>query len=203
MTLKIANVATLVTGIFFFLSFKIKWSILLSHFKLYLLKDFVFCLCFGRGPWYFLSIDLSRLHVYQSIKLVITKKKKNHCTFKDRQKDLFTRYWAIQPALCKIIIMLPSDIGNNAIMRIWRKPKRHWNEKGGKMSQLMRSWYLSHRRPAKAQASMRIRAVSPEPSLFAHMKYGSRRRVRPKIRHLAPLDGCACAFEDEKCYNLK
>ena len=27
-------------------------------------------------------------------------------------------------------------------------------------------------------------------------KYGSRRRVWPKIRHLAPLDGCACAFEE-------
>ena len=64
------------------------------------------------------------------------------------------------------------------------------------MSQLMRLWYLSHRQPAKAQASLRIRAVSPEPSLFDHMKYGSRRRVRPKIRHLAPLDGCACAFEE-------
>ena len=50
----------------------------------------------------------------------------------------------------------------------------------------MRLWYLSHRRPAKAQASLPIRAVSPEPSLFAHIKYGSRRRVRPKIRHLAP-----------------
>ena len=54
-----------------------------------------------------------------------------------------------------------------------------------------------------------IRAVSPEPSLFAHMKYGSRQRVGPKIRHLAPLDGCACAIEeknefteDEKCHNL-
>ena len=48
------------------------------------------------------------------------------------------------------------------------------------MSQLMRLWYLSHRRPAKAQASLRILAVSPEPSLFAHMKYGSRRKGRPK-----------------------
>ena len=56
--------------------------------------------------------------------------------------------------------------------------------------------YLSHRRPAKAQASLRIRAVSSEPSLFAQMKYGSRRRVQQKIRHLAPLDGCACAFEE-------
>ena len=51
-----------------------------------------------------------------------------------------------------------------------------------------------HRRPSKAQAS--IRAVSPEPSLFAHMKYGSWRRVRPKIRHLALLDGCACVFKE-------
>ena len=64
------------------------------------------------------------------------------------------------------------------------------------MSQLMRLWYLSHRRPAKVQASLHIRAVSPEPSLSAYMKYGSRRRVRPKIRHLARLDGCACAFEE-------
>ena len=54
-------------------------------------------------------------------------------------------------------------------------------------SQLMRLWYLSHSQPAKAQASLCIRAVSPA-SLFAHMKYGSRRRVRPNIRHLAPLD---------------
>ena len=59
----------------------------------------------------------------------------------------------------------------------------------------MRLCYLSHRRPAKAQVSLRIRAVSLEPSVFAHMNYGSRRRVRLKIRHLAPLDVCACVFE--------
>ena len=47
------------------------------------------------------------------------------------------------------------------------------------------------RRPAKAQASLRIRAVLPEPLLFAYMKYENRQRVRPKSRHLAPLDGCA------------
>ena len=41
-----------------------------------------------------------------------------------------------------------------------------------------------------------IRAISPEPSMFAHMKYGSKRRVRSKIRHLAPLHGYACAFEE-------
>ena len=49
-------------------------------------------------------------------------------------------------------------------------------------NQLMRLWYT--------------RAVSPEPSLFAHMKNVSRRRVRPKIRHQDPLDGCTCALEE-------
>ena len=40
--------------------------------------------------------------------------------------------------------------------------------------------YLSHRRPAMAQASLRIHTVSPEPSLFIHIKYESKRRVQPK-----------------------
>ena len=85
----------------------------------------------------------------------------------------------------------------------WNKIQDGWRN----MSQLVRLWYLSHMRPAKAQASLRIRAVSPELSLFAHIKYGRRRRVRSQIRHLGLLDGCACALkieftEDEKCHNL-
>ena len=48
------------------------------------------------------------------------------------------------------------------------------------LSQLMRLWYSSHRWPAKAQANLYIRPDSPEPSLFAHMKYGNRWRVIPK-----------------------
>ena len=56
---------------------------------------------------------------------------------------------------------------------------------------------LSHGQPAKAQVSLCICAVSPEPSLSALVKkYERRRRVRPNIRHLAPLYGCACAFEE-------
>ena len=60
-----------------------------------------------------------------------------------------------------------------------------------RLSQLMRFWYLSHRRPAKAQESLcnLARAFT-----VRHMKYGSRWRVWQKIRHLAPLDGCACTF---------
>ena len=52
--------------------------------------------------------------------------------------------------------------------------------------------------PAKTQASLRIRTVSPEPSLFAHTKYGRRRRVWPKKNNLAPLDGCACTLRRTK-----
>ena len=63
-------------------------------------------------------------------------------------------------------------------------------------NRLMRLRYLSHRRPAKAQASLRIRAVSPEPSLFAHMNYGNRWWVRPKSWHLAPLYSCARVSEE-------
>ena len=62
------------------------------------------------------------------------------------------------------------------------------------MSQLMRLWYLSHRQPTKAKASLRMHAVSPEASLFTHMKYGSRWWVRQNIRHLAPLVGCTCVW---------
>ena len=36
----------------------------------------------------------------------------------------------------------------------------------------------------------------PEPSLFAYIKYGSRWRVWPKIRHVAPVDCSTCVFED-------
>ena len=42
------------------------------------------------------------------------------------------------------------------------------------MSRSMREVPLSHRRIAKGQGSLRIRAVSPEPSLFAHTMYESR-----------------------------
>ena len=46
-------------------------------------------------------------------------------------------------------------------------------------------------------------AVSPEPSLFAYIKYGSRRRVRLKVRLLAPLDGCTGAFKEWVCGRRK
>ena len=48
---------------------------------------------------------------------------------------------------------------------------------------------------AKVQASLRIRAVSPEPSQLAHTSNESRGTFRQKTRSLAPLNGWTCAVE--------
>ena len=50
-------------------------------------------------------------------------------------------------------------------------------------------------RAAKVQASLRIRAVSPEPSLLAHTSSESRGTLRQKATSLAQLNGWACAVE--------
>ena len=52
-----------------------------------------------------------------------------------------------------------------------------------------RIWYLSPMRAVKVQASLRIRAVSPEPSLLAHTSSESRGTFRQKARSLAPRNG--------------
>ena len=64
-----------------------------------------------------------------------------------------------------------------------------------KMGRAKRIWYLSPMRAAKVQASLRIRAVSPEPPLFAHTSSESRETFRQKARSLAPLNGWACAVK--------
>ena len=50
-------------------------------------------------------------------------------------------------------------------------------------------------RAAKVQARLRIRAVSPEPSLLAHTSSESRGTFRQKVRSLASLNGWACAVK--------
>ena len=64
-----------------------------------------------------------------------------------------------------------------------------------KMDRVKRIWYLSLMRAAKVQASLRIRAVSPEPPLLAHTSSESRGTIRQKARSLAPLNGWACAIK--------
>ena len=63
------------------------------------------------------------------------------------------------------------------------------------MDRVKRIWYLSPMRAAKVQASLRIRAISPEPSLLAHTSSESRGTFRQKARSLAPLNGWACAVK--------
>ena len=50
-------------------------------------------------------------------------------------------------------------------------------------------------RAAKVQASLRIRAVSPEPPLLAHTSSESSGTFRQKARSLVPLNGWACAVK--------
>ena len=63
------------------------------------------------------------------------------------------------------------------------------------MGRFKRFWYLSAMRAAKVQASLRIRAVLPEPPLLAHTSSESRGTFRQKARSLAPLNGWACAVK--------
>ena len=63
------------------------------------------------------------------------------------------------------------------------------------MDRVKRIWYLSPMRAAKVQASLRICAGSPEPSLLAHTSSESRGTFRQKARSLAPLNGWACAVK--------
>ena len=63
------------------------------------------------------------------------------------------------------------------------------------MDRVKRIWYLSPMRAAKVQASLRIRAVSPEPPLLAHTSRESKGIFRQKARSLAPLNGWACAVK--------
>ena len=63
------------------------------------------------------------------------------------------------------------------------------------LDHIKRIWYLSPMRAAKVQASLPIRAVSPEPSLLTHTSSESRGTFRQKARSLAPLNGWACAVK--------
>ena len=63
------------------------------------------------------------------------------------------------------------------------------------MDRVKRIWYLSPMRAAKVQASLGVRAVSPEPPLLAHTSNESRGTFRQKARSLAPLNGWACAVK--------
>ena len=63
------------------------------------------------------------------------------------------------------------------------------------LDRVKRIWYLSPMRAAKVQASLRIRAVSPEPSLLARTSSESRGTFRQKARSLVHMNGWVCAVK--------
>ena len=102
--------------------------------------------------------------------------------------------------ICKvdlyISLTLNNEITKMLICKSLRSCQSHteWRSKL-KMGRAKRIWYLSPMRAAKVQASLRIRAVSPEPSLLAHTSSESRGTFKQKARSLAPLNGWACAVK--------
>ena len=82
----------------------------------------------------------------------------------------------------------------SAMAKNWTTTYKIWYSKHC-MGRIKRIWYLWPMRAAKVQASLRIRAVSPEPPLLAHTSIESRGTFRQKARSLAPLNGWACAVE--------
>ena len=65
------------------------------------------------------------------------------------------------------------------------------------MDRAKRIWYLSPMRAAKVQASLRIRAVSPEPPLLAHTSSESRGTVKQKAQIPGPSE-----WLDMRSWNL-
>ena len=63
------------------------------------------------------------------------------------------------------------------------------------LDRIKRIWSLTPMRAAKVQASLRIRAVSPEPPLLTHTSSESRGTFRQKARSLAPPNSWACAVK--------
>ena len=63
------------------------------------------------------------------------------------------------------------------------------------VGRVKRIWYLAPMQAAQVQVSLRLCAVSPEPSLLAHTSSESRGTFRQKARSLAPLNGWACAVK--------
>ena len=84
---------------------------------------------------------------------------------------------------------------NKKVLLVSIENQTHNNNNYANMDRVKRIWYLSPLRAAKVQASLRIRAVSPEPSLLAHTSSESRGTFRQKTRSLALLNGWACAVK--------
>ena len=112
--------------------------------------------------------------------------------------------WSESSLCAQWVAKDPSFLHANTLIRLGGCPGRSESSLGAHsfcwfyhevahLDRVKRIWYLSPMRTAKVQASLRIRAVSPEPSLLAHTSSESRGTFRQKARSLAPQNGWACA----------
>ena len=67
---------------------------------------------------------------------------------------------------------------------------------------LIHSWYYGTYHIGDQRRLRRACASAQSRQSHRCSQYRSRRRVRPIIRHLAPPDGCACAFEEQIYPNI-
>ena len=86
-----------------------------------------------------------------------------------------------------------SDLFQNLIFELWNlrvypaaaSIMTRYTTRNSYFGRVKRIWYLSPMRAAKVQASLRIRAVLPEPPLLAHTSSESRGTFGQKARSLA------------------
>ena len=117
---------------------------------------------------------------------------------KECAQDSFPKRWKKNPECThahELPIFLPIHLHMHIYKRSHRKLSTDRLSVKQHMDRIKRIWYLSPMRAAKVQASLRIRAVSPEPPLLAHTSSEWRGTFRQKARSLAPLNGWACAVK--------
>ena len=78
------------------------------------------------------------------------------------------------------IVSVAEQAGLN--LTLLKIPEDTFSRDVAHIDRVKRIWYLSPVRAAKVQASLRIRAVSPEPPLLAHTSSESRGTFRQKAR---------------------
>ena len=105
----------------------------------------------------------------------------------------------LNPHLLLTILISPFDTASFRIPSLPRRKKNEiesyfydcfnwdtsWSKKRNYLGRVKRIWYLSPMRAATVQASLRIRAVSPEPPLLAQTSSESRGTFRQKARSIA------------------
>ena len=110
-------------------------------------------------------------------------------------KEKFRNYWDFsRDGFKSLFLFYFKCLWNlNIESKIWKIQIRI--KKKDDMGHAKRIWYLSPMRAVKVQASLRIRAVSPEPPLLAHTSSESRGTFNQKARSLVPLKSWACAIK--------